>query len=264
MTSSDRELDKVLSGKGTPTDETGPLVDVARRLEGKFDVGAPRADSQKALFAAAVGTRRRPTVWRYIAPAIAVTSLLAAVFFAGRAATPGHALYPVRKALQQVDLAPQVGDQIDRLLTEARLRVVQAEARIENAPSRSVDLATAALKDLGHLEALIADLPSDQRQGPSTEAAALEDRALAALLAAFEEDEPEDLKDAVDDLRDRQDSDDDNSGSGSDDSSGSGSDDSSGSGSDEDNSGPGGGSDDSSGSGSGSDDSSGPGSGDDD
>lgn len=257
MTSSDKELDRVLSGKGTPTDETGPLVDVARRLEGKFDVETPRADSQKALFAAAVGTRRRPTMWRYVAPAIAITSLLAAVFFAGRAATPGHALYPVRKALQQVDLAPQTGDQIDRLLTEARLKVVQAEARIENAPSRSIDLASAALKDLGRAEALIADLPSDQREGPRAEADLLEDRALAAMLAAFEEDEPEDLEDAADDLRDRQDDNDDDSGSGADDSSGSGS------GSDDDSSGPGGGSDDSSGSGSGSDDSSGPGSGDD-
>jgi len=264
MTSSDKELDKVLSGKTTPTEEIGPLVDVARQLEGKFDVEAPRAEAQKALFAAAVATRRRPTVWRYLAPAVALTSLLAAVYFAGRAATPGNALYPVRKALQQVDLAPQVGDEVDRLLTDARLNVVRAEARVEDAPTRAVDLATAALKNLGRVEGMIADLPSDQRSGPQAQADQLETRALAALLAAFEEDEPEDIEDAADDLRDRSGSDDDSSGSGSDDdSSGSGSggsdDDTSGSGSD-DNSGSGSGS---SGSGGGSDDSSGPGSGDD-
>ena len=262
MTSSDKELDKVLSGKTAPTEETGPLVDIARRLEGTFDVEAPRADAQKALFSAAAATRRRPTVWRYLAPAVALTSLLAAVYFAGRAATPGNALYPVRKALQQVDLAPQVADEVDRLLTDARLNVVRAEARVEDAPTRAVDLATAALKNLGRVEGMIADLPSDQRSGPQAQADQLQTRALAALLAAFEEDEPEDIEDAADDLRDRSGSEDDSSGSGSDDdSSGSGDsdDDSSGSGSD-DNSGPG---SDSSGSGGGSDDSSGPGSGDD-
>lgn len=256
MTSSDKELDRALAGSTTPDEETAELVDVARRLEGNFDVEAPRADAQKALFAAAVGTRRRPTVWRYLAPAVAMGSLLVAVYFAGRAATPGNAFYPVRKALQQVDLAPQVGDQVDTVLQEARLGIVEAETRVEDAPTRAVDLATAALKSLGRAEAMIANLPSEDRAAPQDEADVLQDRALAVMLAAFEEDEPEDIEEAADDLRD------DGGGSGSDDDSGSGSDDSSGSGSgDDDNSGSGSGS---SGSGSGgSDDSSGSGSGDD-
>lgn len=266
MTSSDRELDKALTGRTTPDHDTAELVDVARRLEGTFDVETPRADAQKALFAAAVGTRKRPTVWRYLAPAVAMVSLLVAVYFAGRGATPGNAFYPVRKALQQVDLAPQVGEQVETVLQGARLKIVQAEARFEDAPNRSVDLATAALKDLGRVEAMIGNLPSEDRAAPQGQVDALEDRALTVMLAAFEEDEPEQLEDAVDDLEDRsgssEDSDSDNSGSGSDsgsddsgsdDNSGSGSGDNSGSGSDSSGSGSGG-SDDSSGSGSGDDD----------
>ena len=274
MTSSDKELDRALSGRTTSDQDTAEMVDVARRLEGTFDVEAPRADAQKALFAAAVGTRRRPSAWRYLAPAVAMGSLLVAVYFAGRAATPGNAFYPVRKALQQVDLAPQVGEQVDTVLQGARLKIVQAEARFEDAPNRSVDLAAAALKELGRVESMIANLPSEDRAGPQEQVDVLEDRALAVMLAAFEEDEPEELEDAVDDLEDRSGSSEgpgsddpasgsDNSGSGSDDSGSddSGSDDNSGSGSD-DNSGSG---SDSSGSGSGgSDDSSGSGSGDDD
>ena len=261
MTSSDKELDRALAGRTTPDQDTAELVDVARRLEGTFDVEAPRTDAQRALFAAAVGTRRRPTAWRYLAPAVAMASLLVAVYFAGRAATPGNAFYPVRKALQQVDLAPQVGEQIDTVLQGARLKIGQAEARFEDAPNRSVDLATAALKDLGRVEAMIANLPSEDRTAPQDQVDLLVDRALAVMLAAFEEDEPEELEDAVDDLEDRSgsgsdsDSDDSDSGSddsGSDDNSGSGSDDNSGSGSGSSGKGSGG-SDDSSGSGSGDD-----------
>ena len=272
MTSSDRNLDKVLAGKTAPDEETQEMVDAARRLEEMLAVEAPPAPATRALFTTAVATRRRPSAWRFMAPAITVTSLLVAVYFAGRAATPGEPLWGVRQVLQQVDLAPATFEEVDDQLSEATRTIVEAETIAEDNPRRARILATRALKTLGVAESLARDLPSGDSVVQRDAIERLEKRALAVLFLSFEEEEPEGIEERADELED------DDSGSGSDDSgsddgdfddssgSGSGSDDSgsddnsgSGSGSDDDNSGSGADDSDSSGSGSGSDDNSGPG-----
>ena len=261
MNKSERNLDKVLEGKAPADESTAPLADVARRLEGLMDLEAPEAGRERALFAAAVGARQRVTPWRHLAPVVAVASLLAAVFFAGRAAAPGDALYPVRRVLQEVDLAPRLSDRVAHRLALAQAQLAEADALLVERPRRAQVIAADVLKALGAIEELLKDLPGDEREVYELAAAELEDKArvtsitAASIIAGRQPGEPEDDRSGPGGGSD------DDSGSGSDDS---GSDDSSGSGSGDSGSDDSG-SDDSSGSGSGdsgSDDSSGSGSGD--
>ena len=260
--SSERDLDKVLAGKREPEGDSAPLADMARQLEGMFDVETPSANRERAVFASAVGVRGRRSAARYIAPAIAGISLLAAVYFAGRAADPGNALYPVRKALQEVDLAPRPTEGLDERLAAANTTLQKAEAFLIERPGRSQKLAADAIKALGGVELLLADVPESDRERYRARVEELHNNALVILVEASVREVTEDTGASSSRSPGSENSGpgSESSGSGSGDSGDSG--DSSGSGSgdsdEEDNSGSG---SDSSGSGSGSDDNSGSGSG---
>ena len=249
MNKSERNLDKVLEGKAPADETTAPLADVARRLKGLMDVEAPEAGRERAMFAAAVGGRQRVTPWRHLAPVVAVASLLAAVFVGGRAAAPGDALYPVRRVLQEVDLAPRLSDRVAHRLALAQAQLAEADALVVERPRRAQVLAANVLKALGAIEELLGDLPADEREVYELAAAELEDKArvtsitAASIIAGRQPGEPEDDRSGP--------------GGGSDDDSRSGSDDSGSddSGSDDGSDSDGSGSDDSGSDDSGSDDS---------
>ena len=236
------------------------LADLARRLETALDVDAPEARSEKALFVAGIGANKRRHGFGPLVPALAAVVLLVAIGIVSRTAQPGQALFPVRKALDKVGLAPSATNEIRDLLDRAERIVVQAESSATSAPTRVEALVHEVWAVLDEADELVGELDSDRRDSYETEIDVLEERAEAA------EDRADETIDAREEAeQDAGDSSGSGSGSGGDDSSGSGSggDDSSGSGSgsDDDSSGSGSGGDDSSGSGSGGDDSSGSGSG---
>ena len=244
------------------------LADLARRLETALDVDAPAARSEKALFVAGIGANKRSRGFGPLVPALAAVVLLVAIGIMSRTAQPGQALFPVRKALDKVGLAPSATNEIRDLLDRAERIVVQAESSATSAPTRVEALVHEVWAVLDEADELVGDLDSDRRGPYEREIDVLEERAEAA------EDRADETIDAREEAEEEAgDSSGSGPGSGGDDSSGSGSgadDDSSGrgSGSDDGSSGSGSGSDDSSGSGSGSgsgggDDSSGSGSGDD-
>ena len=244
--------------------QAAELADLARRLEAALDVEAPEARSEKALFVAGAGARARRSSWTAaLFPATAAVAVLIAVALVSRTALPGQALYPVRKVLGGVGLAPSTAREARALLDDAEGLVVAAEGAAPSSPTRAQGLALEALSVLREAERLADELDGERTEAFDREIDALEDRAEEA------DDLADDTLDEREDAEDRGDSGDDSSGpgSGGDDSSGpgSGGDDSSGSGSGgDDSSGSGSGGDDSSGSGSGGgDDSSGSGSGDD-
>lgn len=248
------------------------LADLARRLEAALDVDAPEARSEKALFVAGVGARTRRSSWTAaLVPATAAVAVLVALAVVSRGALPGQALFPVRKALDRVGLAPSTAGDVRELLDDAVRLVAAAEGAAPSSPERAQELAFEAQATLREAEELVDELDGDRAESFEDEIDALEDRAEAAEEIAddtLDERAEAGEDEGVDDSSGRgPGSGDDSRGRGSggdDDSSGSGSGDvdSSGSGSGDDSSGPG--SDDSSGSGSGGDDSSGSGSGGDD
>ena len=249
------------------------LADLARRLEAALDVEAPDARREKALFVAGVaGHGRRRSPWTTaLVPATAAVAVLVALAVVSRSALPGQTLYPVRKVLGGVGLAPSTAREVRELLDEAEQLVNAAAGASVSAPVRAQEFARETMATLEEAERLVAELDRDRADAFDREIDALEDRADAAYDEA--DDALDEREDAAERREDDSGADDDSSGPGSGgndegdssgrgsggdsggDSSGpgSGSDDSSGSGS--------GGSDDSSGSGSGGDDSSGPGSG---
>jgi hypothetical protein len=263
-------------------DELDPI---ARRLEDALAIEAPEARGEKAMFVAAVGARRRSRSWVTFAPALAAVTLLVALGVVSRGAQPGQTLFPVRKVLGNVGLAPSTAKEVRVQLDRADALLVQASSHVASEPGRAQELVRDAWGALDRAEELADELDSDRRATFEDAIDDLEDRADAAYEAA--EEAREAREEAAEEAEEeREDSSGSGSGGGEDDSSGSGSggsddeggsgsggdDDSSGSGSggsDDDNSGSGsGGDDDSSGSGSGGSDDddsgSGSGSGDDD
>ncbi|HEX2058421.1 MAG TPA: hypothetical protein VHI71_08635 [Actinomycetota bacterium] len=249
------------------------LADLARRLERALEVDAPDARREKALFVAGAGTRARRSHWTAaLVPATAAVVVLVVLAIVSRTALPGQTLYPVRKVLGGVGLAPSTAREVREHLDEAEELIAAAAASAVTEPSRAQELVREAIGTLEAAEELVDELDGERAEAFDRQIDALEERADAADDAADDElDARDEEAEAREDQRD------DSSGRGSggsgDDSSGpgpgggedsGGNDDSSGSGSgDDDSSGPGSRDDDSSGRGSG-DDSSGPGSGDDD
>ena len=257
------------------------LADLARRLEAALDAEAPDARSEKALFVAGVGARRRHASWTAaLVPATAAVAVLISVAVVSQGALPGQALYPVRKALDRVGLAESPAREVRELLGEAERLVTAAEGAAPSSPTEAQELAIDALAALREADDLAGELDGERQEAFEREIEALEERAEEAEdLADDTIDEREEAEEEAEERDDSSgrgsggdDSDGDSSGpgSGGDDGSGSGSgsddDDNSGSGSGsgDDNSGSGSGlDDDSSGSGSGGGDSSGSGSGED-
>ncbi|HYP24914.1 MAG TPA: hypothetical protein VEV43_15205 [Actinomycetota bacterium] len=247
------------------------LADLARRLERALETDTPEARSEKALFVAGVGARARRSSWSAaLIPATAVVAVLIALAVVSRGALPGQALYPFRKALDRVGLAPSTAGEVRELLDEAGRLVTAAEGAATSSPSRARALAIDALATLREADRLVGELDGERADELEREIEALEDRADEAEDLA--DDTLDEREDAREEAEEREDSSGSGSGGDDDDSSGPGSggedDDSSGSGSggdDDNSSGSGSGDDDdSSGSGSGGDDSSGSGSGGDD
>jgi len=129
MSNLDRTLDRALSGRSEPTEDIVEFVEMARRLEGIFDLDPPFAGREKALFSAAVAARGRTgfTWGRLIAPVVAGAGLVAALGFASGSALPGDALYPVRRVLHDVGINEGFLDEADERIEEARLLVIEAE-----------------------------------------------------------------------------------------------------------------------------------------
>lgn len=237
------------------------LADLARRLESALEVEAPEARSEKALFVAGVGTHARRSSWTAALVPAAAVAVLIALAVVSRTALPGQTLYPVRKVLGGVGLAPSTAAETRALLSEAEQLVVTAEGAVLSAPTRAQELARRAMVKLEEAERLAGELDGERADSFDAEIDALEDRADDAYDAA--DDTLDEREEAAEEDGDEPERGDDSSGPGSgggDDSSGSGSggdgsgdDDSSGSGSGGDDSGG----DDSSGSGSGGDDSGG-------
>lgn len=243
------------------------LADLARRLEAALEVETPEARSEKALFVAGVsGHARRRSPWTAaLVPATAAVAVLIALAVVSRGALPGQTLYPVRKVLGGVGLAPSTAGEVRVLLDEAAQLVNAAAGATVSAPVRAQELARRAMAKLEEADRLVAELDGERAEAFDREIDALEDRADAAY------DEADDTLDEREDAAERrEDEADDSSGSGSGgddggdssgrgsggddgDSSGSGSGDDSGGG-DSSGSGSGGDDDDSSGSGSGGDD----------
>lgn len=220
------------------------LADLARRLEAALEADAPEARREKALFVAGVGARgtRRSAWGAALVPATAAVAVLIVLGVVSRTALPGQALYPVRKVLGGVGLAPSTARETGVLVDAAERLVVAAEGATVSAPTTAQDLARRALAKLEEAERLAGELDGARAEAADREIDALEDRA-------------DDAYDAADDTLDqREDAEEDDNGSGGSGSgSGSGGDgDSSGSGSGGDSSGSGS-RDDSSGSGSGGD-----------
>ncbi|MDQ3951721.1 MAG: hypothetical protein M3279_01975 [Actinomycetota bacterium] len=243
------------------------LADLARRLERALEVEAPDARREKALFVAGAGARARRSPWTAaLVPATAAVALLVALAVVSRTALPGQTLYPVRKVLGGVGLAPSTAREVRSHVDEAEELVTAAAASAVSEPARAQDLAQEAMGVLAEAEELVNELDGERADAFDREIDTLEERAKAAYDEA--DDTLDEREEEAESREDRGDSGGRGSGGGDDDSSGpgSGDDDSSGSGSgggNDDSSGPGSGRDDSSSSGSGGDDSSGPGSGDD-
>lgn len=236
--------------------QAGELADLARRLEAALEVEAPDAQGEKALFVAGAGATARNSPWRAaLIPATAAVAMLILLAVVSRTALPGQTLYPVRKVLGGVGLAPSPAREVRALIDEAAQLVEEAEGAATSAPTEAQDLASRTLGTLAEAEELVDELDGERADAFDEEIDVLEDRADDAYDRA---DDTLDAREDAEDDSERGDSS--GSGSGGDDSSGpgSGDDNSSGSGS--------GGDDDSSGSGSddGDDDSSGSGSGGDD
>jgi hypothetical protein len=230
---------------------------IAERIETALGVDVPDARREKAMFVAGVGAAHRSRGWLgpYV-PALAAVILLLAIGLVSRTAQPGQALFPVRKVLGNVGLAPSTAGDIRAELSRADKLLVRAATNVTSAPAAAQELVREAWAALDRAEELVGELDSDRRGPFEREIEALEERAEQAEEAA--EETLEAREEAAEEAED------DSSGSGSgggDGSSGSGSGrgDSSGTGSGGDDSVSGG---DSSGSGGG--DSSGSGSGGDD
>lgn len=223
------------------------LADLARRLEAALDADVPDARREKALFVAGVAAARRRGPWGpALAPAAAAVAVLVVLGFMSRTALPGEALFPVRKVLGNVGLAPSTAGEIRDHLARADALVTDAASLVHTAPGRAQQLAFRAEAALAEAETLVDELDGDRRDAFRDDIETLEERAETAYEAA--EEALEEREDAAEEAGD------DRSGSG-----GSDDDDSSGRGPGSDDS------EDSSGSGSGDgDDSSGPGSGSDD
>jgi hypothetical protein len=216
------------------------LADLARRLEAALDVETPDARSEKALFVAGAGTRARRSPWSAaLVPATAAVAVLIVLGVVSRSALPGQTLYPVRKVLGGVGLAPSTAGEVRERIDRAERLVDDAAADVVSSPDRAMDLALRAISVLDEAERLADEVDGSRKDALDAEIDALEDRADAAYDEA--EDNLEEREREVEDG-------DDPTGSGS-------GDDSSGSGSGDDSSGSGSGDDDSSGSGSGGDDS---------
>ena len=228
------------------------LEPTAERIEAALSVDVPDARREKAMFVAGVGAARRSRGWLgpYV-PALAAVIMLLAIGIVARTAQPGQTLYPVRKVLGNVGLAPSTAGDIRGELDRADKLLVRAAANVTSDPALAQELVRGAWSALDRAEELAGELDSDRRGPFEREIEALEERAEQADEAA------EETLEAREEAAEDAEGDSSGSGSGGGDSSGSGS----GSGGDDDSSGPGSG-DDSSGSGSGSDeDSSGSGSG---
>jgi hypothetical protein len=243
MTDLERELEKALAGKSA-SDEVTPLSETAKELRAAFTVEAPEARSESILFTSAVGLRRRsPLLVRLLMPAVAVASVLVALFLAGRNALPGDSLYPVRGALKVVGLAEDTRREVQREIHRAQRLLGQAEGFLPADPDEAEDLASEAIDSLEDAKDLLEDVDAGRRSGFRQTINSLEVRARRLIAEAERIDD-------VDRDNSGPSSSSDNSGPG-----GGGDDDNSGSGSDDDNSGPGSGDDsDGDSSGSGSDD----------
>lgn len=253
---SDRERD-------VREDDVERLAETARRLEAALQAEAPEARSERALFVAGVGAKRRPRPWLgSLAPAMAAVVVLLVIGFASRTAQPGQALFRVREALGTVGLAPSAANEIRDELDRAEALVTRAESSALTAPTRVEAIVREVWAALERADDLVGELDSDRREPFEREIRALDERADAA------EDRADETLDALEEAAEEADEareDSSGSGSGGDDSSGSGSggDDDGSNGDDSSGSGSGGGGD-NSGSGSGGEgDSSGSGSGDD-
>jgi hypothetical protein len=236
----DERLDAALYGE-TPDPDIAPLVEIARDLEGAFGTHIPRAHRDRALFVEGVRARRRGVPWGGVAASAVAASCLVLIALLGRSALPGEALYPVRRALNNVGLAQSASDEADKHIDRARRLLLRAERQESPAALLS------AIYELETARRLLEDQSGADAR---------------AKLITIERREAQAL-DLIDELDETDDDDSSGPGSGDDDDSsgpGSGDEDDT-----DDSSGPGSGDeDDSSGPGSvDEDDSSGPGSGDD-
>jgi hypothetical protein len=222
------------------------LQELSDRLQAEYSTTeVPSARRERAMFVEGAAQRSRPRV-RIAIPALATTALLVAAFFVGRATQPQDPLYSVFSA---VGLADTTLEEIDALIEDADSGLDRAELLAENNDVRAVGLASDALMDLGHAQALLDEVSSTDDSDHQKAIDRLRARAMSLILSATEREDSSGPGSGDDS--------DENSGPGS----GDDSDDNSGPGSgddseDSDNSGPGSGGDDS-------DDNSGPGSGDD-
>ena len=158
------------------------LADLARRLEAALEVETPDARSEKALFVAGAGARRRSSSWLgVLVPGAAVVVVLLVVGLVSRTALPGDTLFPVRKVLGGVGLAPSTAKEVRARMDEAERLVVAASEVIFTSPEQARRLALQALSALEETDELVDEIEGARQESFEDEIEALEERADAAF-----------------------------------------------------------------------------------
>lgn len=236
---------------------------VDERLERELDqmfkeIPAPSGRRDRAMFVAGAAARKPKPLWqRALVPVMGIAVVFVSLSVASLKAAPGQPLWSVRNVLNSVGIAPPV-EIVGKSIRDAEADVEQADDALDRSDFlRAERLADSALIRVGEARVLLDDLFGEQREDFAKD---LEDI----------RDDVSDLREDIDEeqLEQREERTEGESGSDDDSSSDDDSDDSSGpgSGDDSDDDSSGSSSGDSSGKGSGgsgSDDSSGKGSGDD-
>lgn len=276
MNERENQLDQTLESGHLSVDlEIAALADQAIRIKEEMAAPTPSGARVRAVFVEGVASRSHSLLpFRFLAPAAVVIAGILALAGFGRTALPGQTLYPVRKALASVGLAPTPEEEVERRLADARQGLEGAAVVEIGDPSSARSLTLAAIGDLQRARALTRELERGDRLPYLATIGQLEDRA-TKIIAALErraqsgdelggDDSPGDNSGPGGDENSGKGSDSSGPGGGDDDNSGKGSDNSGpGGGGGDDSSGPGGGGEDSSGPGGGGGDNSGPGGGDD-
>ena len=168
-------------------DELKPLLEMAAALEATQDVqpsaafkGATRA--RLARLQPPVNARARPRAawfslggsWRYAAVALVIVLLFAvfsgSVAYAASNSLPGSALYPVKRAMEQVELAAATTPE-----SKAQVHLAIADQRLTEAAALAMrgqpQLAEHAVKEYSaQVDAAIAVFPAQSSGGSSSQA----------------------------------------------------------------------------------------------
>ncbi len=181
----ERALDRALSDGSTTVDAAiSDLAGLARNLSSAFDPELPDARRERALFLNAIAQRGRPWgIVRNLVVAAAGAFLVVALGLAGRSATPGDVLYPVRQVLGTVGLASPVEEEIESHIARAEALLEEANEDLVADPEASLAAILTAMFELGGAEALLNDYDEAARGRLVAEVARLRVQALSLLKA---------------------------------------------------------------------------------